>query len=455
MPVGHLKIRRLDTRRDDIGAALAELRRQLSPQGDVVSEAGRRRTIEVFGEPLSPREVVTRICHDVRDQGLAAVLDYSARIDRARLTAETIRVGPDELAAAHVGAPADLLQAVRQVRDNVLEFQRAILHRDVQVERPGGYLRQRYLPLARVGICVPGGAAAYPSTVLMTAVPAQAAGVREIAVVAPPTPFGAYNPHLLATCHELGVTEVYRLGGAQAVAAMAYGISGLPRVDKIVGPGNLFVALAKQLVYGEVDIDSIAGPSEVVVLADASSPPEFVAADLLAQAEHSPGASVLITWSAAVADAMVAELDRQLGDLARGDLARASLEEFGAIILVRDGDEACRLADEIAPEHLHIATADAERWLDKIPHAGAVFLGPYTPVAVGDYAAGPSHVLPTGGTARWASGLSANDFLRRNSVLHFDRAGLERLAADVRCLAEIEGLTAHRESVEVRLRPRT
>ena len=447
-----LNIPSIDARRDDPHAAIAALRERLSPRGDVVSEAGRRRTIEVFGHPLTPQQVVQRICDDVRAGGLAAVLDYSRRIEKVELTAETLRVPAAELAAAHRAAGDEFLATVRRVRDTVLEFQRAILHHDVRLDRPhGGYLRQRYLPLRRVGICVPGGAAAYPSTVLMTAVPAQAAGVEELAVVAPPTKFGAYNRHLLATCHELGITEVYRLGGAQAVAALAYGVEGLPKVDKIVGPGNLFVALAKKYVYGEVDIDSIAGPSEVVIIADESARPDFLAADLIAQAEHSPGASVLITWSESLCDATAAELSRQLALLARGDLARQSLEEFGALVLVRDADEAARMADKIAPEHLHIATNAPESLLARIPHAGAAFLGHYSPVALGDYVAGPSHVLPTGGTARFASGLCANDFLRRTSVIHFTRAGLADVAADVRLLAETEGLTGHAKSVDIRV----
>jgi len=446
-----LNILRIDTRNEQWREAIAALRERLSPRGNVVSEAGRKRTIEVFGEPLSPEQVVERICRDVRERGLAAVLEYSAKIDKAELSAVTIRVPEVDLAAAHAQAKPEFLAAIRRIRQNVLDFQTAILHHDVRLERPGGYLRQRYLPLNRVGICVPGGAAAYPSTVLMTAVPAQAAGVKELAIVAPPTKFGAYSPDLLATCHEIGVREVYRLGGAQAVAAMAYGIEGLPRVDKIVGPGSLFVALAKKKVFGEVDIDSIAGPSEVVVIADESTRPDYTAADLIAQAEHSPGASVLITWSAKVLEATAAELAKQLATLARGDLARQCLEEFGALILVRDADEACALANEIASEHLHIATDDAERLLEKINNAGAAFLGNYSPVALGDYAAGPSHVLPTGGTARWASGLCANDFLRRTSVIHFDRPGLARLAPDVQTLADAEGLTAHRASVDIRL----
>lgn len=452
MPNDPLKMLRIDTSRDDFRAVLADLRERLSPRGDVVSEAGRRKTVEVFGEALSPAQVVERICGDVRRDGLKAVLDYCRRIDRAELTAETLRVPAAELAAAHAAADAGFLAAVRRIRQNIWDFQTAILHRDVRLDRPhGGYLRQRYLPLARVGICVPGGAAAYPSTVLMTAVPAQAAGVNQIAVVAPPTPFGSYNRDLLATCHELGIGEVYRLGGAQAVAALAYGIEGLPRVDKIVGPGNLFVALAKKHVYGEIDIDSIAGPSEVVVIADRTTRADFTAADLIAQAEHAPGASILITWSRDVLEATATELDRQLAGLERGDLARQCLNDFGALILCRDAEEACSLANEIAPEHLHLTTDRAEELLPKIPHVGAAFLGNYSPVAVGDYVAGPSHVLPTGGTARWASGLSANDFLRRTSVIHCTAAGLAALAPDVRTLADAEGLTAHRASVDIRV----
>jgi histidinol dehydrogenase len=379
------------------------------------------------------------------------VLDYSARIDKAALTADTLRVPADELAAAHRRADRGFLETIRRIRANILEFQRGLIPKDLRIERShGSYVAQRYLPLDRVGVCVPGGAAAYPSTVLMTVVPAQAAGVSQIALVAPPTRFGAYNSDLLATCHELGVGEVYRLGGAQGVAALAYGVEGIRRVDKIVGPGNLFVALAKKYVFGDVDIDSIAGPSEVVVIADDSARADFTAADLVAQAEHAPGASILITWSQRVLDETAVELERQTAHLERGDLARQSLEQFGALVLVRDAAEAAALADEIAPEHLHIATENAADLLSQIRHAGAVFLGNYSPVAVGDYAAGPSHVLPTGGTARFASGLSAPDFFRSTSVMSFTRDGLAALAADVRALAEKEGLTAHRASVDVR-----
>src|SRR5688572_15583062 len=410
-------IQRIDTRQGDVNAALAALRAKLSPAGNIVSEAGRRRTVEVFGEPLTPQQVVERICGEVKAFGLAAVLDYSRKLDKAELTADSVRVSAAELEAAHAAADPNYLATVRRIRDNILEFQQAILHRDTEVRRPGVVLKQRYQPLARVGVCVPGGAAAYPSTVLMTAVPAQAAGVPEIVVIAPPTKFGANNPVVLATCHELGIREVYRIGGAQGVAALAYGVEGIAKVDKIVGPGNLFVALAKRHVYGEVDIDSIAGPSEVVVIADGSTRPDFAAADLLAQAEHAPGASILVTWSEATLEATACELERQVAGLSRSEETIQSLRDFGCLILVRDEDEACRITDLLAPEHLHIAIDNAQRLLPKIRNAGATFLGNYSPVALGDYAAGPSHVLPTGGTARFASGLSANHFLRSRSVI--------------------------------------
>jgi histidinol dehydrogenase len=446
-----LNILRIDARRDDVLERLDGLRSRLSPRGVVVSEAGRKKTIEVFGEPLTPQQVVAKICADVQTRGVEAVLEYSRKLDKAELTPATLRVPREEMEAAHRAAGPDFLATIRRIRDNILQFQRSILHHDAEVRRPGVLLRQRYLPLERVGVCVPGGAAAYPSTVLMTAVPAQAAGVKQIAVVAPPTTFGANNPDVLATCRELGVDEVYRVGGAQGVAALAYGVEGVPKVDKIVGPGNLFVALAKKQVYGEVDIDSIAGPSEVVVIADDTTRADFTAADLLAQAEHAPGASILVTWSDRTLEATARELQKQAGVLSRSEFTIQSLESFGALILVRDEEEACRVANLIAPEHLHVAIDRAERLLDKLPHAGAVFLGNDSPVALGDYVAGPSHVLPTGGTARWASGLSANSFLRSSSVIAYDQSALRTDAVHVQRMADKEGLTAHRASVDVRV----
>jgi histidinol dehydrogenase len=445
-----LQIQRVDARQGS-AEILQELRLKLSPQGDVVSPRGRALTEEVFGEALTPVEVVQKICRDVREDGTEALLRYNKALDKADLSAEQLRVPQSELEAAHSAADPALLDSVRRIRDNVAEFQQAILHSDVTLKpRPGVSLTQRYLPLKRIGVCVPGGAAAYPSTVLMTAVPAQVAGVEEIAVVAPPTKFGAYNVDMLATCHELGLREVYRVGGAQAVAALAYGCNAIPAVDKIVGPGNLFVALAKKEAYGVVDIDSFAGPSEVIVIADETARADFVAADLLAQAEHSPGSAILITWNETLIDAVYEELIKQLALLSRNQLTFDSLEAFGALILVRDQAHACELTDHFAPEHLHIETRNPREEIVLIRNSGAAFLGHHTPVALGDYAAGPSHVLPTGGTCTWAAGLSSNSFLRSSSVTEFDSAAMNQIASDVVRLADKEGLTAHARSVTIR-----
>ena len=450
-------MRRLDGTAADLGAfaeQLQALRQQLSPSGNVVSPKGQALTQRVFGEPLSPAAVVQRICDQVQQQGLAAVEHYARQLDGAELSGGPLRLPEERLAEAHRGASAEFLRTVGRIRDNVLAFQRAILQSNVVYEpQPGIHLEQRYVPLRRVGVCVPGGAAAYPSSVIMCVVPAQAAGVEQIAVVAPPTPFGAYNPDVLATCYELGIREVYPVGGAQGVAALAYGVDGLPAVDKIVGPGNLFVALAKKYVYGQVDIDSIAGPSEVVVIADETTDPAHTAADILAQAEHSPGASLLVTWHAELVEQVERELIAQLSQLSRSQLTLDSLNAFGAFILVGDAEQACQVTDLIAPEHLHISCRQPRQLAAKIRNAGATFLGPYSPVALGDYAAGPSHVLPTGGTARWAAGLSANSFLRSGSLIEFSQAALADIAAEIGLMADREGLTAHRRSVDIRLLP--
>ena len=447
-----LSIQRIDTRRDDIRDVLGSLRTKLSPQGNIVSEAGRQRTIAVFGEPLTPQQVVERICSEVQDGGLEVVLKYNELLDGARLTPDTLRVSEQELEAAHQTADPEFLATIGRIRDNIMEFQSAILHKQVSLERPTGVkLTQRYTPMKRAGLCIPGGAAAYPSTVLMTAVPAMAAGVEDIAMMAPPTDFGSNNPDLLATCYEIGVKEVYRMGGAHGVAALAYGLENLQGVDIIVGPGYLFVALAKKLVYGQVAIDSIAGPSEVVVIADETTRADYTAADLLAQAEHAPGASILVTWSEDVLEQTAAELERQVATLSREDLTRQSLEDFGALILVKDQDEAVEITNLICPEHLHIAIDNPYELQERLTTAGATFMGNHTPVALGDYVAGPSHTLPTAGTARWASGLSSNDFLRSSSVLEFSRDGMLDVAVDVQRMADKEGLTAHRASVDIRV----
>lgn len=447
-----LNLRRIDCSTADAARQLAELRTQLGAQGEVVSPRSRELTQAVFGEALPPARVVERVCTDVRTRGLEAVLHYTAAFDRVQLDPAQVRISEAELTEAHKAADRSFLETVRRVRQNVLRFQMGLVHTDAILQVAGSHeLRLRYRPLRRVGVCVPGGAASYPSTLLMTICPAQAAGVKSLAVVMPPTPGGAGNRDLLAVCHELGVTEVYRVGGAQAVAALAYGVDGIPAVDMIVGPGNLFVTLAKKFVFGQVAIDCLAGPSEVVVVADDSASPGHVAADLVAQAEHAPGASLLFSWHPPLLDAVVEALECQLAKLTRGDLARDSLERFGALVLVKDAKEAVACVNQIAPEHLHILTRDAQGLAERVDHAGAIFLGPFTPVAVGDYVAGPSHVLPTGGTARFASGLSANDFLRRTSVLCYTQAGLEAVAGDVCLLAAKEGLTAHAASVEIRV----
>ena len=445
-----LNIQRVDARTGNTDV-LNELRKKLSPQGDVVSPRGRALTEEVFGKPLTPVEVVQKICSDVQQEGTSALLRYLKALDKADLSPADLRVPETDLAAAHAAADPELIASIGRIRDNITEFQSAILHQDVTITpKPGVTLTQRYVPLRRVGVCVPGGAAAYPSTVLMTVVPAQVAGVKEVAVVAPPTPFGAYNTDMLATCHELGVTEVYRMGGAQAVAALAYGCDEVPSVDKIVGPGNLFVALAKKEVFGTVDIDSFAGPSEVIVIADETARADFVASDLLAQAEHSPGSAILITWDEKLIDAVHEELVKQVAVLERSELTVDSLEAFGALILVADEAAACELTDQFAPEHLQIETANPRDQIAQIKNSGAAFLGHHTPVALGDYAAGPSHVLPTGGTCTWAAGLCSNSFLRSGSLTEFNEPALEQIAPDVERLADKEGLTAHARSVSIR-----
>jgi len=447
-------MRRIDCSRDDARQAIAELRAVVSPKGDVVTPEGQARTIAAFGEALAPRQVVERICADVAARGLEAVIDYVRRLDGVALEPAQVRVSRTELFEAYRMADPGYLETIARVRANILAYQQSIRHSDVMLDRgPGIELGLLYRPIRRVGVCVPGGAAAYPSSLLMTVVPAQAAGVADIAVVVPPSPFGGFNTDILAACHALGVTEVYRIGGAQGVASLAFGLNaiGLEPVDKIVGPGNLFVALAKRHVFGTVDIDNIAGPSEVVLIADRSAVPAFVASDLISQAEHSPGASILLTWERGLMDQVTLALESQLGGLSRGSLARDSLERFGALVLVRDEDEAIAISNQIAPEHVHVSTAEPKRLLPHLTNAGAIFLGHYAPVAAGDYAAGPSHVLPTGGTARWASGLSANDFLKRSSVIALDRDGLAALATDIRLLADKEGLSAHRLSVDLRI----
>ena len=443
---------RLDTSARDFEERLEELRKKLSPDGTVVSERSAQLTMSLFGEAISPQQVVERICREVRIQGTQAVLKYARALDDPRMDASRLRVPSERMVEAHKAVAPEFLQAVRAIRNNIARFQQAILHQDVELtDGLGQVLKQRYRPLERIGICVPGGAAAYPSTVLMTAIPAQIAGVKQIAIMAPPTPFGAYNPEVLATCYELGIQEVYAVGGAQGIASLAYGIPEIPAVDMIVGPGNLFVALAKRLVYGTVAIDSIAGPSEVVVIADRTTKSPNAASDLIAQAEHSPGSSIVLSSDSKMLDQIDEQIQLQLTRLERAELAKDSLIKFGASILCDSEQEVVRICDRLAPEHLQISVDDPDRYSSQIRNAGAIFKGHYSPVALGDYAAGPSHVLPTGGTARWASGLSANHFLRSYSEVEFTLDGLRAIELHVTQLADKEGLTAHRQSVKIRL----
>jgi histidinol dehydrogenase len=447
-----LKLRRIDLTAPNAAAQLVKLREQFRVDAEVVSPAAKKLTHAVFGEHLTPVRAVERICNDVRDKGLSAVVSYTEQLDKVKLKPDQLRVKPSELAEAHAKADPEFLEVIRQVQYNVMQFQSGLLHRDAEMRVSGKHeLHLRYRPLKRVGVYCPGGAAAYPSTLLMTVCPAQAAGVEDIIVCLPPKENGAYNQQMLATCHELRISEVYRVGGAQAVAAMAYGVDGLKPVDMIVGPGNQFVALAKKQVFGKVAIDCIAGPSEIVVVADDSAHPDYVAVDLIAQAEHSPGVAVLVTWYEPLINEVAEALQKKLAKMSRSDLARDSLERYGALVLAPDKQTAIDCVNQLAPEHLHVQTRDPDALVEEVESAGAVFLGPFTPVAVGDYAAGTSHVLPTGGTARWASGLNANDFRKRTSILRFTRNGLKEMAEDVLFLANAEGLTAHAASVSMRV----
>jgi histidinol dehydrogenase len=400
---------------------------------------------------LEIAQIVRGIITDVESRGDAALLELERKLDKAQLTASTLRVAQAELKAAHASAEPEFLALIGRVRENIRAYQQSILQRDPPpLKRGGRELSVRYLPLDRVAVYVPGGQALYPSTVLMTVVPAQVAGVKEIVLASPPSNRGDIHPLVLALTLELGVSEVYRLGGAQAVAALAIGTETVRRVDKIAGPGNAFVAEAKRQLFGRVGIDCIAGPSEVLLVADETASPVSVAADMLAQAEHNPGSALLVTTSPALARSVAQALEEQSAKLKRREAIWKALEAYSAIIVVPDLDAACAVANDFASEHLQIVTAQDEAVLAKIRHAGAIFLGTHTPVPVGDYYAGPSHVLPTGGAARFSGPLSCNDFLRASSVLRYDQTALAADAPDIIAFATREGLTAHAEAVRKR-----
>ena len=395
---------------------------------------------------------VAAIIADVRSRGDAALIELTARFDRQVLTPATLRVSTAEIDSAVAAIPPPLAEALEIAATRIEAFHRAQLPPDIQVPDPAGLtLGMRWTPLDAVGLYVPGGKAAYPSSVLMNALPALVAGVVRIAMVVP-CPDGRLNPLVLAAARRAGVSEIYRVGGAQAVAALAFGTASIAPVDRIVGPGNAYVAEAKRQVFGRVGIDGIAGPSEVVVLADGGQDADDVAMDLLAQAEHDESAqSILITTSTAFAAAVALAVDAALPTLPRAGIAGASWRDHGAIIVARDWTEAAALTNRLAPEHLQIMTPDPVALFGQIRHAGAAFLGPWCPEAVGDYVAGPNHVLPTGRTARFASGLSVFDFLKRTTWVAADRPALGRVGPAAVLLAEAEGLQAHGRSISNRL----
>lgn len=407
-----------------------------------------------YGTP-EQNKAVAEILAAVRDEGDAAVLRYTERFDKIKLEASQLRVTDEEIQAAYARVEPKFIEALRKAAANIRSFhekQKRTSWMDVQPD--GTTVGQLLRPLRRVGLYVPGGKAAYPSSVLMNAIPAQVAGVPEIVMVTPASTGGqeGIDPYILVAAAEAGIREMYRVGGAQAVAALAYGTDAIKPVDKIVGPGNIYVALAKRYVYGAVDIDSIAGPSEILVLADDSADPAYIAADLLSQAEHDEMASaILVTTSTALAEAVRVEVQRQLDALPRKDIAEVSIRERGAILIAGSDEEAVETSNRLAPEHLELLVKEPFTWLGRIENAGAIFLGPYSTEPVGDYFAGPNHILPTNGTARFSSPLNVDDFLKKSSVIHYSKVALLANGEYIMTLAKHEGLEAHARAVQVRL----
>jgi len=395
--------------------------------------------------------VVRDIIADVRENGDRALFAYCEKFDKARLT--SLEVSEAEIEEAVRTVDPEVLRILRAAAANIEKFHRAQVRTGFVVEGEGGVLLgQRVLPIERAGLYVPGGTAAYPSTVLMDAIPAKIAGCTDIVMVTPPNAEGKIAPAILAAAHVAGVTRIFKLGGAQAVAALAYGTESVPRVDKIVGPGNAYVAEAKRQVYGLVSIDMIAGPSEILVVADRTANPRHVAADLLSQAEHDRLASaVLVTNSEMLAMAVSLELERQIPSLLRADIARASIDNNGKIIVAPDLSVAIDIANALAPEHLELCLDEPFDYLSRIKNAGSVFVGKYCPEALGDYYAGPNHTLPTGGTARFSSPLSVDDFIKKSQFIYYSEPAFRKIARDVDRLACEEGLTAHGRSATVRL----
>jgi histidinol dehydrogenase len=417
----------------------------------------KRKEIVAFLKALNERalginqEIAQRvkfILEDVRRNGDKAVLQYTRRFDFIK--SKRLKINPDEISKYAGKADVKVLKALKLSAKRIRAFHKMQKEESWSFSKGDETLGQLIRPLERVGVYIPGGKASYPSTVLMNVIPAQVAGVKEIALCVP-TPRGEINPYVMAAINLLGVKEVYRIGGAQAIGAMAFGTKTIKKVDKIVGPGNIYVALAKKMVFGEVAIDMIAGPSEILIIADDSAKPAFVAADLLSQAEHDEHASsILITDSRRIADAVDKELKRQLAILKRRETARKSIDNYGAIIVTKDIKDAVELSNQIAPEHLEVMTEEPMNILPMIKNAGAIFLGEWTPEALGDYSAGPNHTLPTGRTARFSSPLGVYDFMKRSSLLSFTKKGFIKLAETVKTIASVEGLEAHENTIKIR-----
>ena len=429
--------------------AKSVLSRQVPAESYPVSPALRQRIKEIFGAEIGPEPAVKQIIDEVRSRGDAALFDYTLRIDKARLT--SLEVNRQQISAAYREVNQELVSALKLAAERIQAFHRAqkeSICNEVAGEEWGQLIR----PLARVGVYAPGGTASYPSTVLMTAIPAKVAGVREIILATPPGANGTVPPPTLVAADIAGADRVFSIGGAQAIAALAFGTESVPRVDKICGPGNIFVVLAKKMVYGTVDIDGLQGPSEVLIVADETADPGYCAADLLAQAEHDPLASaILITVSRKLAGEVNQEVERQLQSLPRRAIASGSLSSRGIIAVVSSVDEAIQLADLYAPEHLCLMVKDASAYLDKVSHAGCVFIGEKSTVALGDYVAGPSHVLPTGGTARFGSPLNVSDFIKFIDVVKMDEGSLRKIGQAAATIARAEGLEAHARAVEKRM----
>ncbi len=412
-----------------------------------------RREVE-YGSP-EQNAAVKQIVQDIKNEGDLALLRYTAQFDRTELTTERLRVTDEELQAAYAHVEPSFIEAITQAAHNIRQFhQKQKRNSWMDLQPDGSLLGQIIRPLKRVGVYVPGGKAAYPSSVLMNVIPAQVAGVPEIVMVTPPATGGreGIDPYILVTAAEAGVTEIYRIGGAQAIAALAYGTETIEPVDKICGPGNIYVALAKREVYGIVDIDSIAGPSEIVVLADEQANPAYVAADLLSQAEHDEMASaILVTDSRELADKVSAEVQRQLETLPRREIAAASVESYGAVILTDTLDEGITVVNRLAPEHLEIMVEQPMNILGRIENAGAIFLGPYSSEPVGDYFAGPNHIIPTNGTARFSSPVDVDDFIKKSSMIYYSKEALLANGGTIMELARHEGLEGHARAIEIRL----